>query len=70
MPLILQNRVKILTVEHNFTSRRADVFKLLTSIGYRRVFETISSFDDWYVKDFILQPGWLKAKTGNHEEKD
>jgi FkbM family methyltransferase len=36
--------------EHNFTPNREKIFELLTKQGYRRVFETISSFDDWFVK--------------------
>ncbi|TMV13765.1 FkbM family methyltransferase [Arenibacterium halophilum] len=40
-----------MTVEHNYEPQREDVHALLTSKGYRRVFETASRFDDWYVKD-------------------
>ena len=42
--------IKIITVEHNFTENREKIFDLLTSKGYNRVFEKISLFDDWYVK--------------------
>lgn len=41
---------KIITCEHNFTSKRKDIFMLLTSKGYVRKFEKLSKFDDWYVK--------------------
>jgi FkbM family methyltransferase len=41
---------RVMTVEHNHEPQQADVFKLLTSKGYSRVFEGISRFDDWYVK--------------------
>lgn len=40
---------RVLTVEHNFAPQRADIHALLTSKGYRRVFEEISNFDDWYL---------------------
>jgi len=39
-----------ITCEHNFSPQREKVFSLLTSKGYRRRFESISSFDDWYVR--------------------
>jgi len=40
----------VITVEHNFTPQRELIFALLTKNGYRRKYENISSFDDWYVK--------------------
>ena len=40
----------IITVEHNFSLQREKVYNLLTEKGYRRKFENISSFDDWYTK--------------------
>lgn len=39
-----------ITCEHNFSPQREKIFSLLTSKGYCRKFEGISSFDDWYVK--------------------
>jgi FkbM family methyltransferase len=50
-------RVKIITVEHNFTPLRDTILKLLISKGYKRVFETISLFDDWYINESITNPG-------------
>jgi FkbM family methyltransferase len=41
----------IITVEHNYTPQREKIFALLTSHGYKRKFEEISTFDDWYVKN-------------------
>jgi len=41
---------KVITCEHNFTSMREDIHKLLSSKGYTRKFENLSKFDDWYVK--------------------
>ena len=43
-------RFKIITVEHNFTPQREDIFKLLARHGYVRKLEKLSRFDDWYVK--------------------
>lgn len=40
-------RIRLLTVEHNFTQRRDDIYALLSRHGYRR---TESQWDDWYEK--------------------
>jgi len=40
----------IITVEHNYTPQREKIFALLTGHGYKRKYENISAFDDWYVK--------------------
>ena len=40
----------IITVEHNYTPQRELIYALLTSHGYKRKYENISAFDDWYVK--------------------
>lgn len=42
---------KIITCEHNFTPNRSKIKSLLEKNGYVRKYETISSFDDWYVKE-------------------
>lgn len=42
--------VRVITCEHNFTPMRRRVHALLTAKGYVRKFETVSEFDDWYVK--------------------
>ena len=40
----------VVTVEHNFVdAKRLKLFELLSSHGYKRRFETLSMFDDWYV---------------------
>ena len=41
--------IRIITVEHNFTPQRQEIYKLLTAAGYRREHEAESSFDDWYI---------------------
>lgn len=43
--------IKIITVEHNYTSMRQKIFDLLTSKGYTRKFDNISQQDDWYVRE-------------------
>lgn len=40
---------RLMTIEHNFAPQRDDIFRLLTSKGYRRVLEPVSRFDDWYI---------------------
>lgn len=42
--------VRLLTVEHNFTSQRDRLHALLTEHGYRRKFDRLSFVDDWYIK--------------------
>lgn len=39
----------VITCEHNNTSRRQKIYELLTKNGYRRKFEHLSNFEDWYV---------------------
>jgi FkbM family methyltransferase len=43
--------IKIITCEHNHTSMREKVFDLLTSKNYKRKFENLSKWDDWYIRD-------------------
>jgi len=40
----------VITCEHNYTPMREKLYSLLTKQGYKRVFEDLSLFDDWYVK--------------------
>jgi FkbM family methyltransferase len=42
-------RFKIITCEHNYSSTRERIFELLSKNGYKRKFEHLSQFDDWYV---------------------
>ncbi len=42
--------VRALTVEHNYTPAREEIFKLLTANGYIRQWTDISLIDDWYVR--------------------
>jgi FkbM family methyltransferase len=42
--------IRVITVEHNHSDRRIQIYKLLTSKGYKRVFDQFSMYDDWYVR--------------------
>ena len=41
---------RVITVEHNHSDQRSRIYRLLTSEGYKRVFEELSAWDDWYIK--------------------
>ncbi len=45
----LRYKVRIFSIEHNYTENREKIFKLLQSKGYQRVYTDLSYFDDWYV---------------------
>jgi FkbM family methyltransferase len=40
----------VITVEHNYTPIRGQIFNLLTSNGYKRKYIGLSKWDDWYVR--------------------
>ncbi len=42
-------KFNIITVEHNFSPMCEKINTLLLSKGYKRVFEELSFYDDWYV---------------------
>ena len=42
-------RFRVITCEHNYSPNRERIHALLSSHGYRRVCESISAVDDWYV---------------------
>jgi len=44
--------VRIFTIEHNWfhTPARQNIYELMTSKGYKRIFEFFSQWDDWYVR--------------------
>ena len=52
----------LITVEHNFGPTRNDIRSLLEAHGYRRKFEHLTRFDDWYVNDEALAK--LRRKSG------
>ncbi len=41
---------RVITCEHNYSKQRKLINRLLTKHGYKRKYEEISLFDDWYVK--------------------
>jgi FkbM family methyltransferase len=43
--------IRIITVEHNYTTMRARIRDLLTANRYGPLFEDLSQWDDWYVRD-------------------
>lgn len=59
--LILSNldfskwKFQVITVEHNYTEQRIEIYELLTSKGYRRVFQEVSQFDDWYLSADLVE---------------
>ena len=44
----------VITVEHNFTPKREQMYNLLTACGYVRVLSQVSEQDDWYVSERIV----------------
>jgi len=42
--------IGIITVEHNYSPQREEIFALLSRNGYTRKYENVSHFDDWYTK--------------------
>lgn len=42
---------RVITVEHNFSAQRDPIHRLLTSKGYKRIFDSLSAWDDWYIKN-------------------
>jgi FkbM family methyltransferase len=44
----------VITCEHNFGHDREKIYELLSRNGYIRLYEKISLFDDWYVKQESL----------------
>jgi len=40
----------VITCEHNYSPQREDIFKLLTTKGYKRIYEFLSQYEDWYVQ--------------------
>ena len=41
----------VITCEHNYSPQREEIFELLTTKGYKRIFESLSQYEDWYVKN-------------------
>jgi FkbM family methyltransferase len=48
-------RPKIITIEHNYNKeKRKKILYYLSKKNYRRIFKSISRFDDWYVDSYYL----------------
>jgi FkbM family methyltransferase len=45
----IKYKVRVFTIEHNFTPNRDMILELMESKGYERVLQDISDFDDWYL---------------------
>jgi FkbM family methyltransferase len=43
--------IRVITVEHNYSDKRLRIHELLTSKGYKRVFDQFTMYDDWYVQN-------------------
>ena len=46
-------KVKIICVEHNYSSNRDKIKDLMNRHGYKRKYKRLSRFDDWYVLNSI-----------------
>ena len=55
-------RIRTISVEHNYTPAREALFALLSTKGYRRKWQALSLWEDWYVLD-APEPG-EKAPAG------
>ena len=44
-----KHAISVITCEHNFSSQRSEIYELLISQGFIRVFEGFSRWDDWYI---------------------
>lgn len=50
-----QRRVRAVTVEHNYTEMREELYALMTAQGFVRRFPELSRFDDWYLHESVLR---------------
>ena len=62
---------KIITVEHNFSSRRNHIKSLLEAQGYKRILTAFSKVDDWYINPDVMDcPHTLSALNRLSEGED
>ena len=46
-----KRKIEVFTIEHNFIEEKRDkIFEMMTKNDYKRVFENLSHWDDWYVR--------------------
>jgi len=43
--------VNVISVEHNYTAAREQIYNLLSARGFRRDYVRLSFFDDWYFRE-------------------
>jgi FkbM family methyltransferase len=56
--------IGLVSVEHNYEIRKRErIRKLLEKNGFRRTFEELSLWDDWYVNEFATASGADSQKT-------
>ncbi len=48
-------QINVITVEHNFTDKREQIYRLLSAKGFIRMYENLSRWDDWYVNRLIAK---------------
>ena len=46
-----KHTINIISIEHNYHKNREEIHSKLSKEGYKRVFEDLSRFDDWYILD-------------------
>jgi hypothetical protein len=49
-----QYRFRIISCEHNYSTNREKIFKLLTQNGYERIWNEFTQFDDWYINPELI----------------
>lgn len=54
-----KHQFAFISCEHNFTSNRESIVKLLSSKGYKRILENVSKFDDWFIHESLLEKSFL-----------
>lgn len=50
-----KHQFAFISCEHNFTSNRESIVKLLDSKGYKRILKDVSKFDDWFVNESLFE---------------
>jgi FkbM family methyltransferase len=52
--------IRFISCEHNFESNREKIKNLLLKNGFKRFYEDLSEFDDWYIqKDLLESEGFI-----------
>ena len=45
-----KRKINIISVEHNYHPiNRKEIHNILTKVGYKRIYQNLSKFDDWYI---------------------